>query len=187
MPKNMPQHITKCGSKQSGFTIIEVLVATVVLLIGIVGVAKLVPFAINLNTVNRQDSTALVIAQREMDALTSQPLSATTFTSAQGLTCPAAGVCNLGNAPTNPPSLSGSPVVMINNRPYINYNAATVTGYNFIYSDPDNPGASYDIRWAVITYGAGGTTTGRRFIVGARNMGSNSPLLPVTLDSMVEK
>lgn len=173
---------------QRGFTMVEMLVATVVMLIGIVGVAKLVPFAIRLNSVNRLDSTSLVIAQREMNALTEQPLSATTFTDPQGLSCPAAGVCNLGN-PAAPLNCVGSCLpVMINNRPYINYNAAAVAGYSFIYTDPDDPsGAAYDVRWAVITYAAGGTVYGKRFIVGVRRVGGNGPLFPVALDSMVEK
>ena len=172
---------------QCGFTMVEMLVATVVMLIGIVGVAKLVPFAIGLNSANRLDSTALVIAQREMNALTEQPLSATTFTDPQGLTCAAAGVCNLGN-PAAAPTLFGSPHVMINNSPYINYNAAAVAGYNFVYTDPDDPsGAAYDVRWAVITYATGGKVYGKRFIVGVRRVGGNGPLFPVALDSMVEK
>jgi len=188
MPQNMPQKMTNHGSRQSGFTIIEVIVATIVLMIGIVGVAKLVPFAIGLNAANRRDSTSLVIAQREMDALISQPLSVNTFTDPQGLVCPAAGVCNLGIA-VSTPALAGSPVVMIANRPFINYSAGTVAGYNFIYTDPNDPSsASYDVRWAVITYATpAGVTTGRRFIVGVRRQTGNGPLLPVALDSMVEK
>jgi hypothetical protein len=187
LPKNTAQEITRSGRKHLGFTIMEVLVATVVLLIGIVGVAKLVPFAIGLNTANRLDSTSLVIAQREMNALTDQPISATTFSDPQGLACPAAGVCNLG-ASAAQPTLFGSPVVMINNRPYIDYTAATVAGYNFVYSDPDNPsGGSYDVRWAVITSSSGGAVFAKRFIVGVRKQAGGGPLLPVALDSMVEK
>lgn len=173
---------------QRGFTMIEMLVATAVMLIGIVSVAKLVPFAISLNSVNRLDSTSLVIAQREMNAFIDQPLSAITFTDPQGLTCAAAGVCNLGN-PAAPLNCVGScPPVMINDRPFINYNAATVAGYSFIYTDPNDPsGAAYDVRWAVVTYAAGGTVYGKRFIVGVRRFGGNGPLLPVALDTMVEK
>ncbi len=62
---------------QRGFTLIEMAVATAVLLIGIVGVAKLVPVAVNMNMGNRNDSTSLVIAQREMDALLGQPIAPT--------------------------------------------------------------------------------------------------------------
>jgi len=182
----MPHTIERQNSRR-GFTLVEVLIATVVLLIGIVGVAELVPFATSLNSKNRVDSTALVIAQREMDALTAQPLTATTFTSTQGLTCAVAANCSLGN-PASPLTVVGSPVVTFDNRPFIDYTAAPVTGYNYTYSDPDNPaGGAYDIRWAVITFASGPTVYGKRFIVGVRQVGGNGPLLPVALDSMVDK
>lgn len=172
---------------QRGFTIMEVVVATMVLLIGIVAVAQLVPVAVNLNGHNRRDSTSLVIAQRELNALIDQPIAAATFTDPQGLTCPAAGVCNLGVAAT-PPALAGSPVVMIANRPFIDYSKVPVAGYQFVYTDPNDPsGASYDVRWAVITFASGANPTTKRFIVGVRRQGGNTPLLPVALDSMVSK
>ncbi|HKF52173.1 MAG TPA: prepilin-type N-terminal cleavage/methylation domain-containing protein [Candidatus Acidoferrales bacterium] len=175
-------------AKQCGFTMMEVLIATAVLVISLVGVAQLVPLSIRLNTANRGDSTSLVIAQREMEAMIGQPITATTFTDPQGLVCAAAGVCNLG-VPANPPALAGSPVVMFANRPFIDYTQAKVAGYNYSYSDPNDPAnVSYDIRWAVITFtNAAGTATGRRIIVGVRRLGGNAPLLPVALDSMVEK
>jgi len=70
--------------KQRGFTLIEMLVATLIMLIGLVAAAQLVPFAIQLNTANRYDSTALVIAQRQMEGMLNQPLSATAFTDPWG-------------------------------------------------------------------------------------------------------
>lgn len=170
--------------KQSGFSMIEVLVATVILLVGVVAVAKMVPLAVGLNGANRADSTALVIAQREMDALINQPLTNATFTDAQSVTCPAVSVCDLGNSAT-PNALVGSPVIVSGNRPLIDFNAAKVAGYNFTYNDPNDPAnAAYDVRWAVISFA---NNTGRRFIVGVRGLGTNSPFLPVTLDTMVEK
>lgn len=162
---------------QSGFSIIEVLVATLILLFGIVAVAKMVPLAVGLNSANRADSTALVIAQREMDALLNQPLTNATFTDATGATCPAASVCDLGNSAT-PNVVVGSPVIMDGNRPLINFSAGKVAGYNFVYNDPNDPAnAGYDARWAVISFTI---STGRRLIVGVRALGANSPFLPVT-------
>jgi len=174
--------------RQRGFTILEMLVATVVLVIGIVGVAKLVPVAINLDAANRKDSTALVIAQREVNALLDQPLGNATFSDPQGIVCPAASTCDLGN-PAQPLVVVGSPVIMFGDRPLINYSQAQVAGYSFNYTDPDNPThASYDVRWAVITFAnAQGIPFAKRFIVGVRRQGGNSPFLPITLDTMVEK
>lgn len=170
--------------KQRGFTLIEMAIATLLLLVGLVAVAQLVPAAIRLNTANRYDSTALVIAQRELEGMLNQPLSATAFTDPQGLLCPAGNTCNLGD-PANPNQVVGSPVVMVNSRPMIDFAAATVANYNFSFTDPNDPsGVSYDVRWAVITFTNG---MGKRFIVGVRRRGGNSPFQAVTLDTMVEK
>src|SRR6185437_2604325 len=178
---------------QRGFTLIEMAVATAVLLIGIVGVAKLVPVAVNMNMGNRSDSTSLVIAQREMDALLSQPIGSLNFTDPPspgypgGLTCPAAGVCNLGN-PAAPGVIVGSPLLNLGNRPLINYGVAQVAGYSFYYSDPNDPSdTSYDVRWAVIALGNGTVASAKRFIVGVRRRGGNGTFLPITLDSVVDK
>src|SRR5579872_1090287 len=172
---------------QRGFTLIEMAVATAVLLIGIVGVAKLVPVAVNMNMGNRNDSTSLVIAQREMDALLSQPIGSLTFTDPQGIVCPAAGTCNLGN-PATPSVIVGSPLLNLGNRPLINYGVAQVAGYSFNYSDPNDPtDTSYDVRWAVITLGNGTTASAKRFIVGVRRRGGNGAFLPITLDAAVDK
>lgn len=177
----------KRRSKHSGFTLIETLIATVVMVVGVVGVAQLIPLSIRLNTGNREDSTALVFAQRQMDELVDQPMSATTFSDPQGVLCPPGANCSLGNA-ANPRVPVGSPVVMFNNNPVIDFTQAAVANYSFTYTDPNDPfKLPYDVRWAVITYSNGVTATGRRFIVGVRRRGGNVPFLPVNLDSMVEK
>ena len=181
------QHSKRIRS-QRGFTLIEVLVASLVLLIGIVAVAQLVPVSVGLDANNRRDTTSLVIAQREMDALMSQPVTNTVFTDAQGLTCPVAAVCNLGGVAATPPVCAGNcPTLNFGGRPFINYNAAAIAGYSFNYTDPNDTSGSYDIRWAVFTYGNPGTASAKRFVVGVRRIGGNGTFLPISLDSMVEK
>lgn len=183
----MRRQFRKQPNNQHGFTLIEMAVATAVLLIGIVGVAQLVPLSIRMNMGNRQDSTSLVIAQREMDALTGQSIANLNFTDPQGLVCPLGAVCNLGN-PAAPGVRVGSPLLNLGNRPLINYGVAQVAGYGFNYADPDDPGdASYDVRWAVITLGNGTTASAKRFIVGVRRTGGNGTFLPITLDAVVDK
>lgn len=182
---HMPTHTIQ--KKHRGFTLIELLVAMVVLMIGLVAVAQLVPMSIRLNSGNRDDSTAMAFAQRELDALIEQPISALTFSDPNGVHCPPLAVCNLGD-PAQPKVLVGSPVLMINNRPQIDFGAATVPGYSFIYTDPNDPYAmKYDVRWAVITYSNGGNATAKRFILGALRRSVNTAFLPLTLDTMVEK
>src|SRR6266403_1969340 len=108
------------GGKQRGFTLIEMMIAMLMMTVGLLAVAQLVPFSIRLNTANRDDSTALVLAQNEMNQFIEQPLANPTFIDAAG-----------------------------NN--YTRANGA------------------------------------RRFILGVLRLGGNVPLLPVNLDSMVER
>ena len=183
----MQPKFRKRQSKQSGFTMIEMMIATVVMVVGLVGAAQLIPLSIRLNGANRNDSTALVFAQRELNVMIGQPITAATFSDPQGVLCPPAALCNLGKA-ANPRVPVGSPLVMFNNRPVIDFGAAQVANYSFNYIDPNDPfGLSYDVRWAVITYAAAGNVSGKRFIVGVRRRGGNVPFLPVTLDTMVQK
>ena len=179
----MPTKLAMRKIKQRGFTLMEVLVATVVLLTGIVAVAQLVPVALTANNGNRRDSTASVIAQRELTQFVQLPLTFLgPYTDALG------NVCNLGD-PAQPDVTVGSPVVIVANRPTINFAAAKVGSYNFTTPvDPEDPyGAQYDVRWAVITAGNGTPGSPRRFTLGARQINAKTYILPLTLDAMVQR
>jgi prepilin-type N-terminal cleavage/methylation domain-containing protein len=167
---------------QAGFSLLEMLFATVILLVGLVAVAQLVPASILLNWQNRYNSASTVFAQRELDQLLDQPLTLSIFTDALG------NNCQLGN-PASPNVVQGSPVVVINNQALINFGAAAVPGYFFTTPDPTDPTGitQYDVRWAVIITGNGSTASSKRFILGAREQSGNGFSQPVTLDSMVEK
>jgi len=174
---------------QRGFTLVEMLIATVIVVVGLVAVAQLVPTSIMLNANNRSDGAALVIAQRQMEALRAVPLTATTFTDPSGLTCPLSTTCSVGNPAQS--GVVGCPVALFNNAPVINFAPTTaVSGYGFTYSDLNDPiGAVNDVRWAVVTVtnGTNGPVTGRRIIVGVFRRGMKNPTFPVSLDTMVSK
>lgn len=171
--------------KQRGFTLVEVLMAIVVLLVGVVAVAQLVPASVGSNSANRNDSSALVFAQRELDQFLAQPLNLPTsppaFIDSQGFSC------NLGD-PTQPNQVVGSPVVVLYNQVLVDFTATAVTGYSFRYQDPNDPAdVVYDVRWAVITSTNNGLVTSKRFILGVRKKNGNGIFQPVTLDTMLEK
>lgn len=176
----MQQLSTKCRL-ESGFSILEMMLATIILLVGLVAVAQLVPASILLNYRNRTDSSALVFAQREMDQFLDQQLSASIFTDAQ------LQPCQLGNA-ANPNVVQGSP--LLNNLALIDFNQPLVPGYSYAtpFIDPNDPsGTGYDVRWAVIVTGNGTTVSLKRFILGIRQQGGSGYFQPVTLDMMVGK
>jgi prepilin-type N-terminal cleavage/methylation domain-containing protein len=172
--------LTKLREGQKGFSILEMMLATVILLVGLVAIAQLVPASILLNYRNRTDSSALVFAQRELDQMLDQPLSVNSFTDALG------NNCQLGN-PTITNSVQGTNVLAFSNQALINFTSA-VSGYNFTFVDPTDPnGVTYDLRWAVIITGNGTTASSKRFILGVRQVGGNGYFQPITLDTMVGK
>jgi len=176
--------------KQRGFTLTEVLIAIVILLVGIVAVAQLVPASIGSNSANRNDSSALVFAQRQMDLFLSQPLNMSISPPAFTETIDAQTfTCYLGD-PTQPTNtVVGSPVVVFYNQLVINFAASPVTNYSFTYQDPNDPfGLVYDVRWAVITTkNTNGMASSKRFILGTRKKGGNGIYNPVTLDTILSK
>jgi prepilin-type N-terminal cleavage/methylation domain-containing protein len=183
-----PNHQSKSAKvrrTQRGFTLVEVLIAIVILLVGIVAVAQLVPASISSNSVNRNDSSALVFAQREMDQFLGQPLNMSivppAFIDAEGNTC------YLGN-PTQPNVMVGSPVVVYYNQLIIDFGQSAAANYSFTYHDPNDPsGVVYDVRWAVYTTMNGNSVASKRFILGARKKSGNGIYNPVSLDTMLYK
>ena len=175
--------LTKRRNNERGFSLLEMMLATIILLVGIVAIAQLVPASILMNYRNRNDSSALVFAQRELDQFIDQPLSLTVpFTDALGQTC------SLGN-PASPNIVQGSPVLLFNNQAIIDFGSAPVTNFSFTYlEDPADPtSTTYDVRWAVILTGNGSSVYSKRFILGVRQQGGNGYFQPITLDTMVQK
>jgi prepilin-type N-terminal cleavage/methylation domain-containing protein len=181
----MQQSSIRSRPAESGFSLLEMMLATVILLVGLVAIAQLVPASILLNFRNRTDSSALVFAQRELDQMLAQPLNPPTnppsFTDGYG------NLCYLGD-PTKPNQLVGTNVLAgLNSAPIIDF-TSNIANYNFTYQDPTDPsGVTYDVRWAVITTGNGTTASSKRFILGVRQAGGNGYFQPITLDAMVGK
>jgi len=81
-----------------GFSLVEMLIATLILMIGLVGIAQLIPASILINQKGRLDSTSLVFAQKVLDEMLAQQLTTQTFVEANGALC--ATACRLGNSAT---------------------------------------------------------------------------------------
>ncbi len=168
--------------RQSGFTLLELAVASLILMVGVVGVVQLVPASQQSNLNNRVDTTAMVFAQREMDQIIQQPLTFTTFNDSDGR------AISLGSV-TATDTIFGGPVVMHGTTASISFTAAAAGGYNYTFSDPNDPaGARYQMRWAVISKVNAGVVVSKRFIVGCRRASNtnNMILSPAVVDTMVQ-
>jgi hypothetical protein len=84
----------------------------------------------------------------------------------------------------------GAPVIMQGTMAQIDFTADLVAGFSIpAYTDPNDPnGATFQLRWAVIPQtNANGNVTGKRIIIGCRQTNAAQPLLPVNLDSWVQR
>ena len=166
----------------SGFSILEMIIASAIMMVGIVSVVQLVPVSLQLNASNRLDTLATVIAQRELDQMLSQPLAVNAFTDTDGRVISLGGAGSPGAAVV--PDAQGAE--------QIDFTAATVAGFVIpAYVDPNDPNcpncATFELRWAVIPQVSGGRIISKRIIIGCRQTNANRPALAVNLDSWVHK
>jgi hypothetical protein len=172
---------TSSGRKQSGFSVLEMMLASAILMVGIVSVVQLVPASLQSSIDNRMDTMATVVAQRELDQMLSQPLTAINFHDSDTQTISLGGVGSPGAGVL----MSGQSVV-------IDFSPNTVppTGFYTTKTDPTS-GSSFELRWAVFPQvDNNGTVVSKRIIIGCRraqSLGNSQLLLPVTLDSSVQK
>jgi type II secretory pathway pseudopilin PulG len=172
----------RIGRKQNGFSILEMILASAILMVGIVSVVQLVPASLKSSVGNRMDTMATVVCQRELDQMLSQPLNVNSFQD-QSQTI------SLGGAGS-----PGASVLMSGQSVVIDFSPGTTPPAGFsatMLTDPnDLTSANFELRWAVFPQLNNGVVVGRRIVIGCRraNSGGNQQLLlPVTLDSSVQK
>lgn len=147
-------------------TMIELLVAISVLMIGVLAVAKLVPVALTTSSRARYDTTALVLAEQQLAVMTSQDLNVGSpplggvywFTSnmpagvnpiifSLGVRHPNATA--FPGVPPNPGSIEAG-ATLVPNTLTPDWSAGRVAGYWNTYSSPE--GYFYQTRWNVMTF-----------------------------------
>jgi prepilin-type N-terminal cleavage/methylation domain-containing protein len=174
----------KSRARQSGMSLIELMIAIVVLVVGMLALMMLVITSISTNNRNKVDTTGTLLAQKVIDGISSRPATLnTTFTMND---CNPAGVTSwtMATAPANDPG-AGATVDANGNIDYPNQTYAAVTAnYKMRYVSCGIGGtqATYDVRWNVRRL----TDHTKLVTVSARQLGAtgnNLPLFspPVTL------
>jgi len=169
------------GLEQHGFSVLEMILASAILMVGIVSVVQLVPASLKSSVGNRMDTMATVVAQRELDQMLSQPLNVNNFTDKDGQTI------SLGGA-----GAPGARVMMNGDAAQIHFAAfLPPSGFYTFYKDLNDPnGPTFELRWAVFPQVNNGIVVSKRIIIGCRrtqSFGNEQLLLPVNLDSSVQK
>jgi Tfp pilus assembly protein PilV len=171
-------------SRQCGMSLIELMIASFVLITGVLGCAVLIPIAIGTNGKNRQQSNSTVIAQMMLEKITS---SASAGSSALTLT-DCAGTSNTINV-TGTTTGSGAAVLSSGSIDFsqVQGSSGAPAGYymSYVSCGTDGRQSTYDVRWNIQTP----SNYVKLVTVSAQMKGSgSSPILfslPVTIRSMV--
>lgn len=149
------------GDREQGFSLIELLIASVILMSGVLSVAVMIGTSISTNLASKNDTVAMSAAEQQMEILKSTSFASLT---PGGSTLQSDGRLLFENPST------GSPYSRVN---------GYFTTISLTNSDQTGLTASYDVRWN-IAY-ADATNNLLRITVAARRTPSNLRMPPVQL------
>jgi prepilin-type N-terminal cleavage/methylation domain-containing protein len=125
---------------ESGLTLIELMIAMVVLAVGILGSMALIVRAIGGDAWSKQLSNSTVLAQAITERIMAIPAASNAPVTIQD--------CS-NNPPANVNTAPGGPAVTSSGD--VDFTAAAVANYQMLYTDCDTNGrqAVYDVRWNI--------------------------------------
>jgi type IV pilus modification protein PilV len=180
-------HHKKRRSSEQGSTLIELMIAMLVLAIGFGGVTTLLITAIASNNRNSKDTTATLLAQKVIEEISAQNVYNDT---AVTVTDCANNAYSFATDPGAFPTGTGASLKADGTIDFTQSYANVPAGYAMRYVDCANQGGAqttYDVRWNVMTISATNTTS-RLITAAARPLASNVNqlggfyfALPVTL------
>lgn len=160
---------------QRGMSLIELMFAMVVLLVGVVGSMGLIAYTIGGNHRSKQQSNSVVIAQMLTEKLSSQ--QASTSTSLTITDC-------VGTSNTLSTSAGGGALTSAGE---VDFSQAAVAGYQMYFTDCGTSGRQmiYDVRWTITQP----SVYTKLIIVSAKMKGAGTDSkifsLPVTIRTLV--
>jgi prepilin-type N-terminal cleavage/methylation domain-containing protein len=165
----------KTFRRERGMSLIELMIAMVVLLVGIVGSMALIAYAIGGNGRSRQQSNATVIAQMVSEKISSQKASLSNSLSITDCT---------GTSTTVQTAAGGGTLTSAGD---VDMTAVAVAGYQMDYTDcgTSNRQMIYDVRWTITQP----STYTKMVIVTAKMKGAGTDVktfsLPVSVRSLL--
>jgi len=161
------------GEGQSGFTLVETLVALWVLSTGLLALAMLFPLAVRFGAQSSVTAAAIQIAQRELEQIRNNIFSPSgSYTDADGNVLDAS--CS-----GTPGTTCGNPLTSTQT---IDYTRPPAVGYSVTLRD--GLGNSYDIRWNVTIT----ADNGREIILASKPINATAGLpLPVQVETLVSR
>lgn len=129
----------KTSGQQGGMTLIELMIAMVVLAVGILGSMALIIRAIGGNSWSKQLSNSTVLAQTVTERIMAIPAQTNTVVT----------ITDCSNTVSNVSTSPGGGA--LNSTGEIDFTQAGVTNYQMLYTNCDTNGhqATYDVRWNI--------------------------------------
>jgi prepilin-type N-terminal cleavage/methylation domain-containing protein len=169
------QRQTRKSQKQRGMSLIELMFAMVVLLVGVMGSMALIAYTIGGNNRNKQQSNSTVVAQMISEKISSQ----------KALLSNNLTVVDCTNTSSTLYTAAGGPALTSNGDE--DFTAAIVTGYQMYFTDCGTNGRQmiYDVRWTITQP----TSYTKLIVVSAKMKGAGTDSkvfsLPVTIRTLV--
>lgn len=166
----------KAAGKEGGMSLVELMIAMVVLLVGLVGSMALVATSMGNNGRSRQQGNATIVAQ-----LITEKISSVKATTSPLLTVTDCAGNNFNLSTTAP---GGSPLTAQGD---VDFTQAAVAGYQVLYTDCGTGGRqfTYDVRWNVQQP----TANVKLLVVSAKKQNVSTDLryfsLPVTIRTLI--
>jgi prepilin-type N-terminal cleavage/methylation domain-containing protein len=178
MTTKIPARCSFVIVKSQGFSLVELMIAMTVLVVGILGSMSIIFVATASNGRSKLNTTAATLAESTVEKIVTLPQSASGAGATTSIT-DCAG--NIFGVDTN---LGGSPLVASGAFASVDFNQPPVPNYSMVYKVcPAATGVSYDVRWRI---DPGPTPATQLVTVSAKPIASNaSPAAvfsrPVTL------
>jgi Tfp pilus assembly protein PilV len=170
---------------EAGFSLVEMLIAALVLLVGLTAGMVLIVTAMANNNRSKMDSTATILSQMTIETIAAVPANATTTMSIVDCN-PSSGSASHTIYTTGSSGGAGAPLTSGGS---IDFTQATVTGYSMTYyscqASTGDRQALYDVRWNIKTL----STNTKLVTVAAMQTGTNTHAnflaVPVSLKMIV--